>query len=250
LDAVKQERDTAREERDATSETRAELQRSYESEVAELRSALDEAKRRIEELEDSEQRYVDRVIHYRNLAILLGAKPKDMTNKYDADLAECGDSENVIRDMVVSVRECWDEAEELEKERDAAQQRIAELTTQANAGWHEAIQLRAELSAAQQRIALATEATEQFKNGLHHFAYMQISSALNGYDAGHRRVVPAVPEPAETRTTEYGALWAHISGGVIRSQGPDRSFDSTHRRYVTAWELLPVVTADEETTGE
>jgi hypothetical protein len=51
LTAVTQERDTAREERDATSETRAELQRSYESEVAELRSALDEAGQRIAAVE-------------------------------------------------------------------------------------------------------------------------------------------------------------------------------------------------------
>src|SRR5690348_15591959 len=47
LATAESERDTARDERDATSETRAELQRSYESEVAELRSALDEAQQRI-----------------------------------------------------------------------------------------------------------------------------------------------------------------------------------------------------------
>jgi hypothetical protein len=51
LAAAESERDTAREERDATSEARAELQRSYESEVAELRSALAAVQQRIAELE-------------------------------------------------------------------------------------------------------------------------------------------------------------------------------------------------------
>lgn len=39
---------------------------------------------------ESEQHYVDAVCHYRNLAIVLGAKPNQMLGKFDRDLCESG----------------------------------------------------------------------------------------------------------------------------------------------------------------
>lgn len=42
----------------------------------------------LDEAQTAQQKYVDGIVHYRNLAISLGARPHDMRNRYDADLCE------------------------------------------------------------------------------------------------------------------------------------------------------------------
>ena len=47
-----------------------------------------ELKAENERLKDAEQKWVDQVAHYRNLAIMLGAKSEQMNTDYDIELVE------------------------------------------------------------------------------------------------------------------------------------------------------------------
>ncbi len=70
--------------------------------------------------------------HYRNLAIVLGAKPDQMLNQFDRDLCEQGiDPTNTSggyhiswNDEMEALRELWEENERLTKERDEARARL------------------------------------------------------------------------------------------------------------------------------
>lgn len=53
-------------------------------------SELEEARAEIQKLKDADQRWVDQVVHYRNLAINLGADPSDMLNFWDKELCTRG----------------------------------------------------------------------------------------------------------------------------------------------------------------
>lgn len=60
---------------------------------------------------------VDRVVHYRNLALELGAKPNQMLNKYDKDLAEkWGTNGYDASEQIVDSAQMWEENERLERE--------------------------------------------------------------------------------------------------------------------------------------
>lgn len=53
-----------------------------------------------------EQKMIDSICHYRNLAITLGAKPEQMLDQWDRDLCIQG----LTTDQVESLVGCWDEA--------------------------------------------------------------------------------------------------------------------------------------------
>lgn len=60
---------------------------------------------------DQEQRRIDEIVHYRNLAIAFGAPPEQMLNAFDRDLCERG-----LADSVEFLREApdiWEENERL-----------------------------------------------------------------------------------------------------------------------------------------
>jgi hypothetical protein len=65
--------------------------------------------------------YIDAVCHYRNLAIVLGAKPEQMTSDYDRWLCERGidPSEdmhglgNNVSDSLAELKDVWDENDRL-----------------------------------------------------------------------------------------------------------------------------------------
>ena len=95
-----------------------------------LPADLDAARERIAELE---ARYTDSVVHYRNLALELGAKPKHMLNKFDKDLAEkWGRGQGYeASDQIENSEEAWDTVErvtaENEQLRTVADIAVAEL---------------------------------------------------------------------------------------------------------------------------
>lgn len=53
-----------------------------------------------------DQKMLDAICHYRNLAITLGAKPEQMLDQWDRDLCVQG----IATDHIESLVGCWDEA--------------------------------------------------------------------------------------------------------------------------------------------
>jgi hypothetical protein len=101
------------------------------STVLQLLGAVAALRERVEELEQRDQRWVDEVCAYRNLAIFLGAKPTDMLNEYDRNLCESGidtgfaPDDSTTADARAEVTGLWaendalrDRAERAEGERD------------------------------------------------------------------------------------------------------------------------------------
>jgi hypothetical protein len=94
--------------------------------VSNLRAIGSACDARIAELEDRDQRWVDQVCHYRNLAIMLGAKPEQMLSGHDRDLAakwgepSMHDGDWTMDDELAEVSECWEKLA-------AAEAQIAEL---------------------------------------------------------------------------------------------------------------------------
>ncbi len=66
-------------------------------------------------------RLVDDAVYYRNLAIMLGAKPEQMTNVYDRELCVKGidttpnDYADTMADQVQAYRAAWDAVDELKE---------------------------------------------------------------------------------------------------------------------------------------
>ncbi len=83
-----------------------------------------EKKYTADDLKDLTQRHVDHVCHYRNLAIVLGAKPNQMLTDYDKKLCEKGiDPDDngggyhwSVRDCIEEVEDLWQKNEELRAE--------------------------------------------------------------------------------------------------------------------------------------
>lgn len=67
------------------------------------------------------QRGTDHVVHYRNLAIKLGAKPDDMLDAWDRKLCE----EGIDTDLIDDNGELWRDLEKAEKERDELRAEVA-----------------------------------------------------------------------------------------------------------------------------
>lgn len=68
---------------------------------------------RVRELDERDQRWVDEVVYYRNLSITLGAKPEDMSCKYDKWLCEKGlgdtdPNERTFADERADMQESWE----------------------------------------------------------------------------------------------------------------------------------------------
>lgn len=59
-----------------------------------------------------DQKLLDAVVHYRNLAIALGAKPEWMLDRWDRDLCESGLALDQVEDLVPY----WDEAQHFQEE--------------------------------------------------------------------------------------------------------------------------------------
>lgn len=96
-----------------------------ETAVPRLAAALREARAKAERESDYAQRMVDAVVHYRNLAIALGAKPNDMHGAYDRKLCEEWDpakdrGDGDVLGYLEDNREAWEEYDRVEAERDAA----------------------------------------------------------------------------------------------------------------------------------
>jgi len=91
-----------------------------ESSVAALRD-------RAEELGQRDQRWVDEVCAYRNLAIFLGAKPTDMLNEYDRKLCESGidtgfaPGDSTTADARAETADLWAENEALRERAERAE---------------------------------------------------------------------------------------------------------------------------------
>lgn len=92
---------------------------------------------KLERMGAAHQSMIDAVCHYRNLAIILGAKPYQMLDAYDRQLCEAGiDPDNTSNGYHVSVNEqleeladVWDENERLEKELSEARAELEKLRT-------------------------------------------------------------------------------------------------------------------------
>jgi FtsZ-binding cell division protein ZapB len=78
-------------------------------------------------LQERDQRWIDDVCHYRNLAILLGAKPEQMVSQWDRDLCEKGIEVDRATDALMDVAEVWDDNERLESENARLQGELAAL---------------------------------------------------------------------------------------------------------------------------
>lgn len=65
-------------------------QQMTEIENATLRARIAELEAEVERLKNREQTDVDNIVYYRNLAIMLGAKPTDMRSRDDRHLCEEG----------------------------------------------------------------------------------------------------------------------------------------------------------------
>ena len=95
--------------------------------------AAERARAARERIAELEARYTDSVVHYRNLALELGAKPKHMLNKFDKDLAEkWGRGQGYeASDQIENSEEAWDTVErvtaENEQLRTVADIAVAEL---------------------------------------------------------------------------------------------------------------------------
>jgi hypothetical protein len=84
---------------------------------------------------------IDAVCHYRNLAIVLGAKPEQMTCKYDRELCERGINPNEdmgglgnnVTDSLLDLKDVWDDLAELEDKLAMARQVSGELCDKC--GW-------------------------------------------------------------------------------------------------------------------
>jgi hypothetical protein len=93
-----------------------------------LFAALREAWRERDGSRDGRYKLGEDVRHYRNLAIVLGAKPDQMLNKFDRELCEQGiDPTNTSggyhiswNDEMEDLRELWEVNDTLTKERDEA----------------------------------------------------------------------------------------------------------------------------------
>jgi hypothetical protein len=87
------------------------------------------------------QEHVDRLIHYRNLAIVLGAKPENMLGDYDRKLCERGIDPNEemhgmganTSEQLGELKNLWDKVEELENQLAMAIQVSGELCDKC--GW-------------------------------------------------------------------------------------------------------------------
>jgi hypothetical protein len=89
----------------------------------------------IDQHKDITQKHVDHCIYYRNLAIVLGAKPNQMLTDYDKELCEKGiDPDDnsggyhwSVRDSLNEAEDLWEKNERLEHERDEARAEINRL---------------------------------------------------------------------------------------------------------------------------
>jgi hypothetical protein len=124
----------------------------------------------IDQHKEITQKRVDHTIHYRNLAIVLGAKPNQMLTDYDKELCEKGiDPDDnsggyhwSVRDCVEEVEDLWEKNERLERERDEAR---ALRTVDAEKARHEAALLRMRVS--DLKFVLGTDATGWFDRFKH-----------------------------------------------------------------------------------
>ena len=78
-------------------------------------------------LKDRDQRWVDEVAHYRNLAIRLGAQPEHMLSQHDRTLCEHGlpEGNREIADERAVTVDLWRITEALEAERDELRQALS-----------------------------------------------------------------------------------------------------------------------------
>lgn len=82
----------------------------------------------IDQHKDITQKHVDHCIYYRNLAIVLGAKPNQTLTDYDKELCKKGiDPDDngggyhwSVRDSLNEAEDLWEKNERLERERDEA----------------------------------------------------------------------------------------------------------------------------------
>lgn len=116
--------------------------------LAEYVEALEAAQARVAELErkhETERHYaqnaVDKICHYRNLAIVLGAKPEHMLGEFDRDLCIKGidkdDTSNgyhmSVQEELDDVAQTWGLAESLKSERDTARAELEAVTRERDA---------------------------------------------------------------------------------------------------------------------
>lgn len=84
----------------------------------------------VDRLQNSEQSFIDAAAYYRNLAIVLGAKPEQMRSRYDRDLCEKG----LESDTLEEVHSVWEELKRVEKERDKFKAQLAKWAERWEAG--------------------------------------------------------------------------------------------------------------------
>ena len=125
--------------------------------IPDLLEALTAANAEIERLKDSDQKWDDQVIYYRNLAIRLGAAPDTMLTKYDRQLAEHRDPEGdaIVTDEITETQDIWHDLESLENELTAANAEIERLKAQFAAETLRTSKLTNVVAATRERLTLA-----------------------------------------------------------------------------------------------
>lgn len=97
-----------------------EMVRSDFQTAGHMRKALNAERAENERLKMQEQKDVDSICHYRNLACSLGAKPEDMLNDHDKRLARDWPTMDHSEGWHNDAPDCWDQLEQ-------AEARVAEL---------------------------------------------------------------------------------------------------------------------------
>jgi hypothetical protein len=93
----------------------------------------------VAELQERDQRWVDQVCHYRNLAIMLGAKPEQMLSGHDRHLAtkwgdpSMHDGDWTMDDELAEVAECWEKLEAAEAENANLREVLERIDASGNA---------------------------------------------------------------------------------------------------------------------
>ena len=163
---------------------------------------------------DYAQRSTDDICHYRNLAIVLGAKPDEMRNDHDRKLCREGLGADLTREEIVWLqRGCWEETDadltvvraacdKAEADIAAAREALAAAQAHESRAQEHTVRSRGARDRAD-RAAAAAQAREQRLRGLLHRAaeivddYQRMRGVVIG-DLILDRITAALAEPADT----------------------------------------------------
>lgn len=111
----------------------SEMSASDDRLILDLREKVERLTAERDAIAERDQRWVEEVCHYRNLAISLGAKPSDMLHEHDRALCERGVDAGLapgdwsVADSRAETAELWEQVESLERALGAAEAEAARL---------------------------------------------------------------------------------------------------------------------------